>query len=188
MSRSYSSNWSSINSYFSFKLHLLNQKLKNSFSIQFTNIRIKTLAPLSLWFSISSIIPTHHIDLSFQEKIKPVSIWSCDHLLIHQCIWRTHYKSWLIQILSNRVISANSYFIRARKEHTVYLCSIIAIYHKILTFEIFSQQYHILLNCSKEFVIETKAFLFSCLFDSLLKFLNLQFKLLYQLHVVWLES
>ena len=96
----YSSDGSTVNTYLSFDLYSIDQKLKNTFNIHFLLARIIIRREYALlWFSIAPAVPYKNIGITSQEEVQPISIGWCDHPLVYQSIRIRHYYCWLSQIL-----------------------------------------------------------------------------------------
>jgi hypothetical protein len=126
---------------------ILNKEIQNFFRVAFDIFRANLIAKsktASTWFftsSIFSVVPAKNIYFSSQKESKPITVWRIHHLLVQQSIRIAHYKSWLFQIRSSRVIQEFWFiFHSARKEHAIKLCSIMASYNKMLSVEVFCEK------------------------------------------------
>lgn len=91
----YTSQWSTINTYFPFNPKFINHKVQDWLAITFHIIR-------STWtfcMSVASIVPSDNIYALLEIKTEPVIVWCIDHVMIKKGIWITTYYSGFWQIL-----------------------------------------------------------------------------------------
>ena len=95
--RSYSANWSSIDTDFPFDSQSIHKKLKHPFNVNLLLIgsQIRWKYAL-LGLSITTIVPNQYVAVSSEEEVEPVGIRGRNHPLVNQSIRIAHYYRWFI--------------------------------------------------------------------------------------------
>ena len=78
-----STNRSAVHSDLALQAQSVDAVLKDSLYVTFALKGTQLVAAARFRLTVASVVPTHHIDLTSEEEVEPVSIGRSDHLLVH---------------------------------------------------------------------------------------------------------